>query len=85
MKYRVKVDSKLEPKAVKGTVVYPLIGWDYGSANEDTRVFDIEHISVTLKENGDYPYFTIPLNDLESFYVEEDIETVTILWEEARK
>lgn len=65
MKYRMKTDSKLEPKAVAGTIVYTLNGYDYGSASDDNRAFGFEHKSVTLKPNGDYPYFTVPISELE--------------------
>lgn len=62
--YVVTVGSTLEPSAVAGTVVYRPKGWDYGSANDDTRMTGIEHISVTLSADGDYPFFTIPKNSL---------------------
>lgn len=64
-KYKMKLDSSIEPKVVKGTIVYDLKGWDYGSANEDTRVFGNKHKSVTLNSDGDYPYFTVPESILE--------------------
>jgi len=63
--YVMKVDSKIEPKAVAGTTVYNLFGWDYGCANDDTRGTGVEHISVTLSPDGDYPFFTVPMRDLE--------------------
>jgi hypothetical protein len=62
--YVVLQNSKLEPKAAAGTVVFRPNGWDYGSANDDTRVTGVEHISVTLDADGDYPFFTIPMRDL---------------------
>lgn len=49
----------------KGTVVYELKGYDYGLASDDTRYTGIEHISVTLKSDGDYPSFTVPKHKLE--------------------
>jgi hypothetical protein len=51
----------LEP----GQTVYDTKGHDYGLANDDTRMTGIEHVSVTLDENGEYPFFTIPKADLE--------------------
>lgn len=48
-----------------GTTVYTCKGYDYGCANEDTRRFNMEHVSVTLDPTGDYPFFTIPVADLE--------------------
>jgi hypothetical protein len=63
--FRVKRDSQIEPLAKKGTVVYDLVGHDYGLASDDTRVTGKEHTSVTLKPDGGYPSFTIPVDDLE--------------------
>lgn len=65
MMYRMKVDSTIEPKAKKGTIVYDSMKPDYGLANDDTRFTGVMHISVTLNEDGDYPFFTVPLSDLE--------------------
>jgi hypothetical protein len=47
-----------------GARVYTCKGWDYGFANEDTRRLGVEHVSVTLDPTGDYPFFTIPREDL---------------------
>lgn len=63
--YRMLVDSKLEPKAKKGTIVYRQSGYDYGLASDDTRMTGIPHISVTLNSDGDYPGFTVPERDIE--------------------
>ena len=46
--YVVLKGSRIEPKAVAGTVVFRPTGWDYGLASDDTRMTGIEHISVTL-------------------------------------
>lgn len=48
-----------------GTIVYPLKRHDYGLADDDTRITKIQHISVTLEEDGDYPSFTVPAYDVE--------------------
>ena len=45
-----------------GTVVYDLVQYDYGLANDDTRATGIEHTSVTLKEDGGPPGFTCPVH-----------------------
>jgi hypothetical protein len=63
--YRMLRDSKLEPRATAGTAVYEQAGYDYGLSSDDTRITGIEHISVTLNEDGDYPGFTVPVHDLE--------------------
>jgi hypothetical protein len=43
-----------------GKAVYSILGCDYGCANDDSRHFGVEHISVTLDPDGGYPFFTIP-------------------------
>lgn len=63
--YRVKKDSKLEPKARAGSTIYSINGWDYGLAKDDTRMTGVEHVSVTLNSDGSSPFFTIPRADLE--------------------
>lgn len=65
MKYRMKHDSKLEPRAKAGTIVYSQRGPDYGLARDDERMTGIPHRTVTLNSNGDYPGFTVPAHDLE--------------------
>lgn len=48
-----------------GQVVYDCQGHDYGCASDDTRNSGIEHVSVTARPDGGYPFFTIPRADLE--------------------
>jgi hypothetical protein len=48
-----------------GTIVYDLRGYDYGLASDDSRATGIEHVSVTLNADGDYPSFTIRKSFLE--------------------
>lgn len=64
-KFRMLSDSKLDTTAKKGTVVYECRMCDYGCAGDDTRRTGFKHISVTHKEDGDYPYFTHPEHSLE--------------------
>lgn len=47
-----------------GDVVYKCIKGDYGSASQDTRMTGIRFISLTYDENGGYPFFTIPFDDV---------------------
>lgn len=47
-----------------GTIVYECVKYDYGLARDDTYATGESHISVTLKEDGDYPSFTVPTSDL---------------------
>lgn len=63
-KYEMLVDSDLEPLAKKGTIVYDCLKNDYGLSNDDTRMTGIVHVSVTLKSDGNYPYFTVPYKHL---------------------
>lgn len=60
----LRADRAAMPVEV-GDVVYNSAKYDYGLANDDTRITGIEHVSVTFKEDGDYPFFTIPRQDLE--------------------
>lgn len=62
--YVLLEDSKIEPKATKGTTVYDCAGYDYGCANDDTRMTGIEHKSYTLDPDGGYPFFTHPVRGL---------------------
>lgn len=64
-KYRLLTDSKIEPGATKGTIVYKCAKSDYGCASDDTRITGVQHISITFKSDGDYPFFTHPLKYLE--------------------
>lgn len=48
-----------------GITVYDSKGYDYGLARDDTRNFAEEHISVTENEDGSYPFFTVPVRELE--------------------
>lgn len=47
-----------------GDIVYYCVGHDYGCANDDTRATGIHHVSVTVDPTGDYPFFTIPREDI---------------------
>lgn len=66
-KYRLKADRILRDETCgkAGDIVYDIKGHDYGLASDDTRAFSVEHISVTLDEDGGYPSFTVPVTDLE--------------------
>jgi hypothetical protein len=63
--FRLLNDSKLEPKATKGTLVYRCNHFDYGIAFDDYVGTGVPHTSVTLDPNGSYPFFTVPTRDLE--------------------
>lgn len=81
--------DRFEQKA--GTTVYASMGCDYGCANDDSRATGIEHVSVTLKSDGGYPFFTVPKRDLhpilpapESSSSEKSPEAVAALVDIAR-
>ena len=61
MKYKLHADASGYPA---GTIVYDLKYYDYGLANDDTRYTGIEHKSMTLDLNGNYPSFTVPTHNL---------------------
>lgn len=48
-----------------GTEVYPCTGYDYGLVQDDDIAMGKRHLWVTLKEDGDYPGFTVPMDDVE--------------------
>ena len=62
MRYKLRRDRFEYPA---GTVVYRFHGADYGLAGEDRRATGVEHMSVTLSPSGDYPFFTVPVTDVE--------------------
>lgn len=47
-----------------GETVYESCLYDYGCAQDDTRVFGIEHISITKSPDGKGIFYTIPRQDL---------------------
>lgn len=47
------------------TEVFKCEKHDYGCAMDDTILTGIKHISATLDPEGGYPFFTVPLEDLE--------------------
>lgn len=65
IKYKLLKDSKVNPNAKSGAIVYPLAGSDYGLARDDERILGFECTSVTLNEDGDWPGFVVPRHDLE--------------------
>lgn len=58
MKSYILLQDRFEHKA--GTKVYDCHGYDYGCARDDTEFTGLQHQSVTLKEDGDYPFFSVP-------------------------
>ena len=63
-KYKIIRADRAAGEVEVGKFVYDSAGHDYGLASDDTQATGIQHVSVTLNENGDYPFFTIPLEDL---------------------
>lgn len=61
----MKKDSSVNKEVKAETIVYRLAKHDYGLSRDDTNMLGVECISVTLDPTGDYPFFTVPLNDLD--------------------
>jgi hypothetical protein len=51
-------------EAALNEVVFTCLKHDYGVAGDDTKLRGVKHVSVTFKPDGDYPFFTIPLQHL---------------------
>lgn len=51
--------------AKAGSTVYRQTDYDYGLSADDTRYFNQLHVTVTLREDGRAPGFTVPMIDLE--------------------
>jgi len=64
-RYRMKKDATTETKATAGTIVFACTKHDYGLARDDTRMTGVPHISVTMKSDGGYPFFTVPKDSVE--------------------
>lgn len=54
--------GRLEP----GVFIYRCTKPDYGCANDDTRILGKEHMSMTLDPDGDYPFFTVPVENMQA-------------------
>lgn len=48
-----------------GTIVTRYEGFDYGLKGDDERATGKEHMVVTAKEDGDQPFFTVAVEELE--------------------
>jgi len=60
----IRADRAAKTDLKSGDAVFYCRGHDYGCASDDTAMTGIHHVSVTLDENGDYPFFTIPREDI---------------------
>ena len=47
-----------------GTTCYQFTRNTFGLSSDDERATGIEHTCVTLRPDGDYPFFTVPVADL---------------------
>lgn len=65
--FRLLRDSAIEPSARTGTTVYELIEWDHGCAAGDTEAFGLDCISVTLRPDGQPPFFVVPVRGLAAY------------------
>ncbi|QEQ94846.1 hypothetical protein pEaSNUABM56_00046 [Erwinia phage pEa_SNUABM_56] len=69
--YVLSEDYPTSPSAKAGAVVYHLRKSDFGLARDDTEETGIQHSSVTLSPEGDYPSFTYPTHLLREVVEEE--------------
>ena len=62
-RYRMMFDRIIRGRVIAraGDVVYHAKRYDYGLANDDARVTGEEHIAVSLRADGGYPLFTVPV------------------------
>lgn len=71
-KFRIKdkpvMGSAAGQSHEKGDIVYECLQYDYGVAHDDTRATGVPHTSVTLEEDGSYPFFTVPTHNLEEIH-----------------
>lgn len=66
MKYKLlRKDRAASTLNENDEYVYDCVYYDYGISDDDTRLTGLKYISVTRDENGNYPFFTIPEEDLE--------------------
>lgn len=49
-----------------GTQLFSFRFYDYGCSLDDFALTGIEHLALTLKADGDYPFQTVPINKLAS-------------------
>jgi len=67
-KFRIKdtpLLNSIANNSEKGDLVYECTKVDYGAAESDSYYTGQKHMSVTLEEDGGYPFFTIPIHNLE--------------------
>ena len=66
MPYRVLKKSKIEKRAKPGTIIYGFSQTTYGVLGLDNKKGpDRPYGAFTLREDGDYPFFTMPMKDVE--------------------
>ena len=51
-------------RARKDQILYQYTGYDYGLANDDTRAFNEQYVTVCFSEDGANPFITVPANSL---------------------
>lgn len=71
-RFKMLKHSAINHEAVAGVFVYACNKHDYSLASDDTRATGKPHRSVTLDPSGDYPFFTVPISDIEEVPYEHD-------------
>lgn len=64
-KYRLLATPVSNKEVGPGTIVYPCKGYDYGCSSDDFHFTGYEHKPMTLSPDGDYPFFTVRVVDME--------------------
>ena len=65
-KFAIVKASRASAPVREGDIVFKCVKFDYGCASDDTRSTGTPYVSVTADPQGDYPFFTIPLEDLKA-------------------
>ena len=64
-KFRVLKQAKTEKRANPGTIIYGFFQPTYGLVSLDNKVTGIKHGAFTLNADGDYPFFTMPMEHVQ--------------------
>lgn len=66
-KYKLLKDSQIHLAAKAGDTVYEFLGHDFGCVRDDMLCGGLTTKAVTLSLDENFPFFTVPVEDLEPF------------------
>ena len=72
--YRLNSDDNAEHHPA-GTVCYPFLDRDYGTARFDSKKRGVPYVSMTLKQDGSGPFFTVPKSCLVEVRSGDEVES----------